>query len=705
MTLQNYFCTETVWLRRAQANSRVTAWVEFPRFPCSPAFNFPAPGQIVYHSLGMTVSSIQQALEQAERFRQGGQWQEADRLCREVLAQIPDHGEAWHLLGIVAFQSGQYVLAVAAMRKAVAAHPDRAHFHCNLGLSLAATGQLDAAVECYRHALGLGSGQIDVYNNLGIALRAQGKFDEAIGAYRQALGIRADSPEVWNNLGNAQGAQGDWKSAAESFARALALRSDYFEAHNNLGFALQAQGHFDEALVSFRRALTLRADSPITLCNLGNALLAKSQTEEGIAAYRKAINARPDMPEPYASLARALLAKDDLEGAMAVCRQALALRPEFAEAFNLLGMALLARQEYDEAEGAFRRALAQHPGFVEAQNNLGNVLHMRGDLNGALAAHRRALEMKPDLAVGHWSIALILLLQGDFQNGWVEFEWRKRVADFRPAISRFARPTWDGSEIAGRRILLHCEQAFGDSIHFARYIPLVARRAGKTVVYCPAVLRRLFLSLEPRVELIGPEDALPEFDVHCPLPSLPMAMRLVRPEDVPWNGSYLKSDPEIRGKFADLIERGRGKLKVGLIWAGRAKPVGRSVPLGMLGALANPGVQFYSLQVGEGAEEAKRPPEGMELIDAPGRIADFADSAALMDQMDLIISIDTAGAQLAGALGKPVWTLLKRVPDWRWLLEREDSPWYPTMRLFRQETIGQWREPIERMALALKGLI
>jgi tetratricopeptide (TPR) repeat protein len=652
----------------------------------------------------MTVSSFHQTLDQAEHFRQTGQWQEADRLCREVLSQEPDNGDAWHLLGIIAFQNGCYAAAVDSMRHAVTARSDRAHFHSNLGLALAASGKLDEAIACYRQAMQLSPSSVDIYNNLGIALKAQGRFHEAMTAYRQALELRPNSPEVWNNLGNALAAQSDWDRAAEAFSKALSLRPDYADAHNNLGFVQAAQNRLDDAIASYRRALVIKPDSAITLCNLGNALHAQSHIDEAVNLYRKAVSQEPQSADLHITLAAALISKQGFAEAVSEARKAIALKPDFPEAFNILGNALLALEELDAAEAAYRQALALQPNFVEAQNNLGNALHLKADFFAALEAHRRVLEIQPDMAMAHWSIGLILLLQGDFQQGWLEYDWRKKVPKFREVISRYARPVWDGSELGGKRILLHCEQAYGDTLHFARYIPLVARRGGEIVLFYPPAMRRLLQTLDAQIEFAQPEP-LPDFESHCPLPSLPLVMGLISPTDVPWNGPYLKSDPADRLKFADVIAQGEGKLKVGLVWAGRALPPGRSVPLQMLAALAHPGVQFYSLQIGEGAQEAKSPPEGMNLIDATDRIGDFADSAALMDQLDLIVTIDTAAAQLAGALGKPVWTLLKRVPDWRWLLDREDSPWYPTMRLFRQEKIGDWQAPVNRLAEALKGLL
>jgi hypothetical protein len=276
------------------------------------------------------------------------------------------------------------------------------------------------------------------------------------------------------------------------------------------------------------------------------------------------------------------------------------------------------------------------------------------------------------------------------------------VPEFLRFTAKFRQPMYDGGDLRGKTILLYGEQGFGDMIHFARYATLVAERGGKVVLACPQKVLRLMRGVKGIGQFVSPLDQLPEFEVHCPLPSLPHVLGRPRPEDVPWRGAYLKSKKENREKFADFVRRAEGKLKVGLVWCGRSAPAGRSIPLRMLGALGDPGVQFYSLQIGEGSEEARRPPDGMNLIDATGRITDFADTAGLIDQMDLVIGIDTAVVQLAGAMGKPVWTMLKRWPDWRWLLDREDSPWYPTMRLFRQKSARDWSNVVDRVAEALR---
>jgi len=653
----------------------------------------------------MTATLIQQSLDLAQQHRQAGRLHEAEALCQQVLAEQPDQADALHLLGIVAFQSGRSDDAMAFIRRSIALNPHRSHFHCNLGLVLASKGRLDEAIATYRHALVLSPSDAETHNNLGIALRAQGKLDQSIAAYRQALALRPESPETLNNLGNSLGAKGQWEQAVSAYRQALMLRRGYAEAHNNLGYALQAMGRVDDAIAEYRQALALSVNSPIALCNLGNALMLKHRLEEAIAAYRQAIALQPDFVEAHSELGNALRYTEHLDEALAECRQAVALQPSDPPARVNLGNVLHARGDAQGATDAYRHALALRPDYPAALANLANVYHLNADFPAALAGYRRAIELQADFASAHWNLGLVLLLLGDFAQGWPEYQWRRKIGEFLAGTSAFPQPIWDGSDLHGRRILLHFEQAFGDTIHFVRYVPAVAQRGGRVVLLAQPQMHRLLQGMPGVEQCLTPHQPLPPFDVHCPLPSLPLTLGLLRPQDLPWRGPYLKTDPALQEKFSDLLDAAAADFKIGLVWAGRSYPPDRSVPLSALAPLARPGVRFYSLQIGEGAEQARQPPPPMQLIDPTDRIEDFADTAALMQKLDLIVSIDTAAAQLAGALGKPAWVLLKHVPDWRWLLGRSDSPWYPTARLFRQPKPGDWGHPIAQMADALATLL
>jgi len=532
-----------------------------------------------------------------------------------------------------------------------------------------------------------------------------GRWAQAESLYRQLLAEQPDHAEALHLLGTLALQTSRPQEAAHLIGRAVELDARCPEYHCNLGLSLAKLGRMQEAVDAYHRALAIRPEFAEAFYNLGIALRAHGRVREAIAAYRAAIALKPNDANAYSNLGNALTQDGQYEQAFDALRTALALQPDFPGALWNLGIAMQNSGRTQEAIALFSRLIEAHPDFIDAYENFGAALQSAARFDEAGAVWRRGLALRPDAATLHWNLGLLLLLQGDFQQGWPEYEWRKRVPAFRELMPDFTQPMWDGGDLRPKRILLHAEQGFGDTIHFARYVQAVAAGGGKILLACQPKLLRLMKSLHGVAQFVATNQALPDFDLHCPLPSLPHVLGLHEPQSLPWRGAYLHSEEALRRKFADVLEQAGAKLKVGLVWAGRALPPGRSVPLAMLAPLADPRVQFYSLQVGEGAEQAKSAPSGMQLSDATDRISDFADTAALMDQLDLIVSIDTAAAQLAGAMGKAVWTLLKHVPDWRWMLRRSDSPWYPTMRLFRQEKDGDWTRPIQRAAMELKSLL
>jgi len=618
--------------------------------------------------------TIAQAFALALQHHQAGRLAEAEALYRRIIAVQPNHAEALRLTGAIAHQVGRHDLAAEWIRRALVLDPNNPDSHCTLGEAFHATGRVDEAIAAYHRALELKPNFPEAWNNLGITLGERGQLDQAIVAFRRALELQPDRPNVLDNLGNALTQRGQFDEAVAACRRALEVQPDYWPASNNLGLALAAQGHLDGAIASYRRALELQPDSSLVHNNLGVALVGQRQFAEAATALRRAFQLEPDIPETLTNL----------------------------------GAALAAQGQFGEAIAAHRRALELQPDHLEALTNLGAALTGLNRTDEAIAAYRRVFAIKPDFADARQNLALALLLRGDLRKGWEEYEWRWKLREIAPLRRNFTQPLWDGGPLDGWTLLLHDEQGLGDAIQFIRYLPLAAQRGGSIVLECQQPLQRLFQTAAPDLPVVARGRPLPAFDVYCPLLSLP---RIFSTDlgNIPGTAPYLRADSAGAALWRERLARPRSSLKVGLAWAGNPDHKNdrlRSLPLASLAPLADvPNVRFYSLQKGAAAAEAGAPTAGLELIDLTEDLRDFADTAALIANLDLVIAADTAVAHLAAAMGQPVWTLLPFAPDWRWLLDRSDSPWYPTMRLFRQPRLMDWAPVIADLRAQLQLLV
>ncbi|HSZ54764.1 MAG TPA: tetratricopeptide repeat protein [Tepidisphaeraceae bacterium] len=649
--------------------------------------------------------------EAAGRDFAAGRLREAEVRLREILAAHPAHAPSLHLLGLIAHRTGHFAAAADLMRQAAAAEPANPEFHNHLGLVLLLLGEVDQAIVQFRRVNEVEPGFADSRNSLGAALKRKGHVEEAIIWYREALRLRPRFPEASNNLGTALLAQGKLQEAIEAFGGAIAARPDYAEALSNLGNALRLNSQSAAAIQALQKAAAIRPELPEIHYNLGLAFQADRKFAEAEQSYRKALALRPDYADALNNLGNVLEETSRFSEAIGAYRQVLSLRPDLPEAHNNLGTSLRQTGALEQAIGEFRKAVELRPAFFEAYSNLGNALAEAGTLQEAEAAFGRSLAIKPGYAEAAWNLGLLWLLRGDFERGWDAYELRHQAkVDLRFSGTgtlsfgldpEFVRSFWNGGELKGDRILLLGEQGFGDTLHFIRYAPLVARRGGKVRLLCQPGLRRLLTGQLGIEQIVEVGEALPEFDVCCPLMSLPHVFR-TRIDTMPAEVPYLTIDPSRSQRWRERIERLPRRLDVGLVWAGNPtyrNDRNRSISLAALSPLAKAeGARFFSLQKGEAARQAQQAPAGMEIVDWTAELIDFSDTAALIDNLDLVISVDTAVAHLAGALGRPVWMLLPLTPDWRWMLGREDSPWYPTMRLFRQPEWGDWATPIGTMA-------
>jgi tetratricopeptide (TPR) repeat protein len=643
-----------------------------------------------------------EALQMALTYFQAGRHGEAEAAYQAVLRQQPDQPEALHMLSQLAALQGRMEQAVALAERAVALQPSSAPYHNTLGRNLAGMGNLDRAHEYFVRAVHLDPNLAESHNNLGNTLRHRNQLPKAVAAYRRAIALRPDYAEAYYNWSNALRDEGQIEQAIAGYRHALSLRSHFPEALSSLGNLLTYQGKFVEAAEAYRRAIAVRPENPTYHNNLSAVLRKLDRPEEAEAAARQALQLQPQFATAWANLGYCLRQRGKAEEAMAAFRQLLELKPD-AETYNQLGELIGEAGDLEGAIAYFQKAITFQPRFAEAFYNLG-VAH--ADLNRfeeALAFYRQALAFRPDYPEAHYGIALIHLVRGDFVEGWKGYENRWRFATTPP---RVAQPLWRGEAIVGRTIVLYDEQGLGDTIMFVRYASLVAARGARVWLVCNPALRELLAHVEGVERVYCRGEVVPPFDVRCPLLDLPRCLGTTL-ETIPARVPYLTPDPRRIAHWRERLAGTRG-LRVGLAWAGNPghrKARARSLSPALLTPLAEARehVTFFSLQKGPGAELARVTPQ-LPLIDYTEELTDFADTAGLIANLDLVISADTSIAHLAGALARPVWVFLPFAPDWRWLLAREDSVWYPTMRLFRQPAVGDWATPARQAAARLMSL-
>lgn len=511
----------------------------------------------------------------------------------------------------------------------------------------------------------------DVRYHYALVLLDQGKNAEAITALQQIVLAGAANADVWYYLGNALKRQGDEAGSEQALAEAIKIKPDHAGALNNLGNAVSRRGDLDAAIGYYERAIAAKPDYAFAFNNLGLALAAKGALDKAEDCYRRALE----------------------------------LRKHYPESLNNLGIVRRMRGDLEESKKCYRRALELRPDYAEALNNLANALKDSGEVEAALAMYRRALALMDTPDTRH-NMALALLALGQYDEGWREYESRWHGSQLGHTKRAFAQPVWRGEDAQGRTLLIHAEQGFGDTLQFCRYATMAAERGFTVILESQPALARLMRSLRGVTQVVARGEPLPAFDLHCPMMDLPRAFA-TQPDTIPAFASYLAADVDEIARWRDLMPRGQGEvLRVGLAWAGNPRVQSpeltavdrrRSLSADALRPLLGvPQVEFYSLQkVGDAALA------DMGIIDFMPQCGDFADSAALIANLDLVISVDTSVAHLAAALGKPVWLLNRYDNCWRWFIGRDDSPWYPSLRQFRQPAPGQWAPVLAAMRAAL----
>jgi len=566
------------------------------------------------------------------------------------------------------------------------------------GIAHHQAGRLAEAEGCYRRILAVQPNHAGTLNMLGVLAHQVGRPDTAVELFRQAIQNDANNAACFTNLSHALRDRGRAGEAAAAARQAIRIKPDLAAAHFNLACALCDQGHLGEAAVACRDAIRIDPNLATAHSNLGNILRILGQLDEAIAACREAIRLEPGLADAHCNLGAALHDQGRHVEAIAAYEQAIGLEPGLAAAYYNLGSARYDQGELDGALAATRHAIRIKPDYAAAYNNQGVLLTELRQLPEALASYDRALAIRPDYADCHLNRGLLLLLMGSFAQGWTEYEWRWQTPHVAPR--RLAVPRWQGEDIGGKTILLHGEQGLGDALQFMRYVPVVKALGATVVLEVDRSLVRLARTLEGADRIIAAGDEIPSIDYCCPIMSLPNMFKTDE-SNMPSQVPYLRADPVVAKAWKERLAA-YSHLKVGLCWAGGpgfSRPrvegartnrvMARSMTLQQLAPLAGlDDIVFVSLQKGEASNQIRQ--SVLPVVDWTGELDDFADTAALMDALDLVISVDTSVAHLAGALGKPVWLLNKFDGSWQWLIDRDDSPWYPSMRIFRQPKPGDW---------------
>ena len=575
-------------------------------------------------------------------------------------------------------------------------------------------GRLADAAVAYRRVLASEPHNSDVLHLLGVALAKMGRTQDAVGMIGTAAKMQPRNFVMQTDLGTALSKLGRYAEAVASYHRALASKPDVFAAHRGSGIALLHLGQFERAVWNLEQAARLAPNDASVQGDLGIALERLNRNQEALGCFDRALALVPNAFDMHFHRGVALIQLERPADGLADFERALALDANSSEALNNRGVALVQLSRPEEALQSFARAALCRPDYSDSYTNAGNALKGLKRYREALENFDRALSIKPDDVMTIWSKALTKLTLGEFREGWPLYESRLRLAHLQPLQRRFSAPRWSGSEsVEHKTVLIHAEQGLGDTIQFCRYVKLLEARGARVILEVQPVLKPLLASLEIQGSLHSQGEPPPAFDLVCPLMSLPLAFG-TEMDQIPAGVPYLNVNEAAARTWKQSLSTMPG-LKVGLHWQGNAATEkqpwlrGRSFALGEAAGLAHlPEVSLISLQKGEGSEQREMVPFKSRIAQLTDPLErgpeEFADTAALVTALDLVITSDTAIAHVAGALGVPVWVVLQFESDWRWMSAREDSPWYPTMRLFRQRRPGDWTEVFERVADELRAL-
>jgi tetratricopeptide (TPR) repeat protein len=672
--------------------------------------------------------TLYEALQKAVEAHKAGQIQEAARLYADILQAQPKHPDANHNMGVLAIGVGKVEEALPLFKAAFEANPSMDQYWLSYINALIKLNRMTEAKAVLVEAKGKGAeGEVfkqleqsfnalnevlidppqDQLNAL-INLYQRGKLQQTLYSAKQLLPQFPNSLTLYNIQGAANTGLGQLDSAIDSYKEALKINPDFADAYNNMGVALQNKGDLEAAIHNCQQAIKINPDYFDAYYNMGNALKDKGEFEAAIVSYKQAIRIKPDSAEVYNNMGTALKDKGDLDAAIGSYKQSLRIRPDSAEAYNNMGAAMKDKGDLKFAIDSYQKALKIKPDYAEAYNNLGVALKDKGKLDSAIVSFKQAVKIKPDYAEAFYNLSFPHLLQGSVEKGFNFYEWRLRKMKPTVAPAR-SNLIWDSEKsLSGKHFVIYEEQGLGDIIQFCRYLPLLEQKGANVTFKVKPKLHALLQTLDGNSKFVKslPEES--EIDFETPLMSIPHLLN-TRLETIPATNPYLFADQQRVQTWGERVSTDR--FKVGICWQGsksNTMDVGRSFPLSLFEDISRiPNVELISLHKGEGEAQLA----GIDFdVTTLGHDFDagqdaFLDTAAVMMNCNLIITACTSVAHLAGAIGRPTWVALKQTPDWRWMLDRPDSPWYPTITLYRQESRGDWVDVFETIERDLRCLL
>ena len=600
-------------------------------------------------------------------------------------------------------------------RDGFSANPELANMIDNMlqhGFALDSAGQIEQAKSIYEAILKLNPKHFHALQLLGaIAVQTQ-QWDKALKLLTDALAINNTSASVYNNRGIVLQELKRLEEALASYNKAIEYKRDFIDAYSNRGIVLQELKRYEEALVSYDKAIGFKHDFAEAYYNRGIVLNELKRKKDALLSYEKAIEFKRDFAEAYLNRGIALKEINRFEDSLASYDKSIEFKHNYAEAYSNRGNVLKELMRLEEALLSYDKAIEIDSDHAEAYYNRGVVLKTLKRFEESLACYDKAIELNLEYNEAHWNKSLLLLTLGDFENGWklYAYRWKYSLID---SYRNFKQPLWLGdNDISHKTILIHAEQGLGDTLQFIRYVPMVAALGATVMVEVQAPLLSLFLNMQGISVLLKQGDSLPPFDVHCPMMSLPLAFKTTL-DTVPACPQFVI--PEAKTQFWSDKLGSKAIPRVGLVWNGGFRPdqpeiwdvnERRNLPLQQLKALVGIDVEFISLQKGEPAESEFRQTvasgwDGPVIHDHVIELKDFSDTAALVMNLDLVIAVDTSTAHLAASIGKPVWLLNRYDTCWRWLVDREDSPWYPSIKIYRQTSSGDWDSVLQKVRIDL----